>query len=56
MTVDRFGTVTWARKNQVIGLSFPRRKLESKVTMVRKNKKYRESIRLTTSTNGGQAH
>jgi hypothetical protein len=42
MTVDRFGTVTCARKNQVIGLSFPRRKLKSKVTRVRKNKKSME--------------
>jgi hypothetical protein len=39
MTVERFGTVICARKNQVIGLAFPRAKLKSKEMMIRKEQK-----------------
>ena len=50
MTVERFGTVTCARKNQVIGLAFPRAKLKSKETLIRmKQDIYRKDMAKTRS-------
>ena len=59
MTVERFGTVICARKNQVIGLAFPRAKLKSKEMMIRKEQKIykKEMVKigstLTTRIKGG---
>ena len=48
MTVERFGTVTCARKNQVIGLAFPRAKLKSQETLIRKKQDiYRKEMAKT---------
>ena len=52
MTVERFGTVTCARKNQVIGLALaiPRAKLKSKETLIRKKQDiYRKEMAKTRS-------
>lgn len=49
MMVERFGTVTCARKNQAIGLAFPRAKLKSKEVIIRKKQDiYRKEMAKTS--------